>query len=177
MPHKWEPVCPEPLGLVRPVRVDPTGVTGPTKAQAAGDDWRQTSWGFHVPADTRSDLPEQRILEQSVRLPAGGVVTGWAASRLHRAGLLDGLAPDGVTRLPVPLALGVSGRIRGDSRIVRLHEPLAASDRTLRYGIPCAVIERAVFDGMRLASGGSVSRWCGSPAPTCRSEPWSPTGC
>jgi hypothetical protein len=28
-PHKWDPVCPPPTGLVRPVRIDPTGLTGP----------------------------------------------------------------------------------------------------------------------------------------------------
>ncbi len=151
MPHKWDPECPEPRGLVSPVRVDPAGVTGPTKAQAAGPLWRRTSWGLHVRSATPTDVPEQRILEQSMRLPTGGVVTGWAGCRLHRVGLLDGLATDGATQLPVPLAVGVSGRIRGDTRIVRLHEALAGADRTGRYGIPCAVIERAAFDAMRLA--------------------------
>jgi len=151
MPHKWDPECPEPSGLVRPVRVDRKGKAGPTKAQVAGSRWRQTSWGFHVPAGTPTDVPEQRILEQSVRLPAGGVVTGWAACRLHGVGLLDGLDTDGVTQLPVPLAIGVSGRVRGDSRVRLVHEPLAEDDRTKRYGIPCAVIERAAFDAMRLA--------------------------
>lgn len=150
MVHRWDPVCPEPRDLVRPVRVDPSGVAGPTRGRAAGPRWRQTSHGFYVPADTPSDLPEQRILEQSVRLPAGGVVTGWAGCRLHRVGLLDGLAPDGVTQLPVPLALGTAGRIRGDASILRLHEPLDPGDVTTRYGIPCATVERAAFDAMRL---------------------------
>lgn len=151
MPHKWDPVCPEPRRLVRPVRVDPTGASGPTRGQAAGPGWRRTSHGFHVPSDTPRGLPEQRILEQSVRLPAGGAVTGWAGCRLHRVGLLDGLAPDGVTQLPVPLALGTTGRIRGDEQIVRLYEALAREDVTSRYGIRCVVVERAAFDAMRLA--------------------------
>jgi hypothetical protein len=151
MPHKWDPECPEPKSLVRPVRVDPTGEAGPTRGQAAGPDWRQTSFDFYVPADTPTDLPEQRIIEQSVRLPKGGVVTGWAGCRLHRVGLIDGLAPDGVTRLPVPLTLGVEGRIRGDDQITRLYDRLATADRTNRYRIPCAVIERAALDAMRIA--------------------------
>ncbi|HEY6932958.1 MAG TPA: hypothetical protein VI452_06120 [Marmoricola sp.] len=151
MTHKWDPVCPEPRGLVRPGRIDPTGATGPTRGQAAGPRWRRTSRGCYVPVDTPTTVPEQRILEQSVRLPAGGVVTGWAAARLHRVGLLDGLAGDGHTPLPVPLALGLHGRIRGDTSIVRLYEALAPADVTSRYGIPCAVIERAVFDALRLA--------------------------
>ena len=41
-----------------------------------------------------------------MRLPAVGAVTGWAACRLHGAAFFDGLAPDGVTPLPVPLAVG-----------------------------------------------------------------------
>jgi hypothetical protein len=104
-----------------------------------------------VPASTPTDVPEQRILEQSVRLPAGGAVTGWAAGRLHRAGLIDGLAPDGVTRLPVPLVIGLHSRIRGDEQVVLLRQPLEPTDVTARYGIPCTRIERAAFDAMRLA--------------------------
>jgi hypothetical protein len=150
--HKWDPVCPEPKGLVRPVRIDPAGVTGPTRGQAAGRGWRRTSQGFHVPAGTPVNVPEQRILEQSVRLPAGGAVTGWAACRLHRVGLLDGLAPDGVTRIPVPLVIGPDSRIRGDAGIVRLRERLERDDITSRYGIPCTTVERAAFDAMRLAA-------------------------
>lgn len=151
MTHKWDVECPEPTNLVKPVRRDPTGKSGPTRGQAAGPHWRQTSQGFYVPVGTPTDLPEQRILEQSVRLPPGGVVTGWAGCRLHRVGLVDGLGPDGVSELPVPLALGRRGRVRGDARIRRLYDPLNAADRTARYGIACATIERAAFDAMRIA--------------------------
>lgn len=151
MPHKWDPVCPEPRHLVRPVRIDPAGVRGPTRGQAQGPNWRASSHGWYVPAHTPSEVPEQRILEQSVRLPAGGAVTGWAACRLHRAGLLDGLEPDGRTQIPVALALPPECRLRKDERVVLLREPMAASDLTRRYGIPCTVIERAAFDAMRLA--------------------------
>jgi hypothetical protein len=150
MRHKWDPECPEPKGLVSPVRIDPRGLTGPTRGQAAGSAWRQTSRGFYVPAGTPTEVPEQRIVEQAARLPAGAVVTGWAGCRLHRVGLIDGLGPDGVTKMPVPLALG-GRKIRGDGRIVRLYDALEPNDRTSRYGIPCAIIERAAFDAMRLA--------------------------
>ena len=34
MPHKWDPVCRAPKRLVRPVRTDRLGVTGPTPEQA-----------------------------------------------------------------------------------------------------------------------------------------------
>jgi hypothetical protein len=36
MPHRWDPIAPPVTDLVRPVRVDPTGLTGPTRAQARG---------------------------------------------------------------------------------------------------------------------------------------------
>ena len=149
--HKWDAVCPEPVGLVRPVRIDPTGRTGPTRGQAAGPHWRTTSHGHHVPDTAPSHLPEQRVLEQSVRLPAEGAVSGWAACRLHRVGLIDGLAADGVTQLPVPLVVGRRARLRDDEQVRILREPLEDTDRTSRYGIPCTVIERAAFDAMRLA--------------------------
>ena len=78
MPREWDLKCRFPAGLVRPVRVDPTGITGPTPHQARGPSWRRTSHGFYVPAGTGSDLPEQRILEASVQ--------GFAGQRGYRLG-------------------------------------------------------------------------------------------
>ena len=97
---------------MRPVRVDPSGLSGPTRRQASGRYWRRTSPGFYVPVDTRSELPEQHILEQSMRLPAGGAVTGWAACRLHGRNFFDGMEPDGRTPIPVPLNVGPHGNLR-----------------------------------------------------------------
>ena len=149
--HPWEPVAAPPRGLVRPVPVDPTGTAGPTRGQAAGPHWRRTSPGLYVPAGTPCDVPEQRILEQSARLPDGGAVTGWAACRLAGAGLIDGLAADRRTRLPVPLALGQHGRIRGDDRVVCLYDALGPAEVTVRYGIRTTRVLRAAFDAVRLA--------------------------
>ena len=36
------------------------------------------------PVGTPTDVPEQRVLEQSMRLPDGGAVTGWAATSRYR---------------------------------------------------------------------------------------------
>lgn len=149
--HRWDPVCPIPHDLTRPVRIDPTGRTGPTKRQASGPRWIRTSHGFYLPADTPRDLPEQRILEQSVRLPSGGAVTGWAACRLHRAALIDGLGRDGRTPLPVPLALGPTGNIRADDQVLLTYERLDATEVVLRLGMPCVDPLRATFDAMRQA--------------------------
>jgi len=152
--HKWEMVCPKPKGLVLPVRTDPEGAAGPTKAAVRGRGWRQTSHGFYVPASTPTDLLEQRIIEQSVRLPGFGAVTGWAACRLHRANFFDGLAPDGKTLIPVPLALGRRGNIRGDSQVSLNYDLLSPREVTVACGVPVTRRERAVFDAMRFATSG-----------------------
>lgn len=148
--HRWEPVCRPPRGLVAPVTVDPTGVAGPTRGQSRGPRWRRTSRGLYVPTAV-ADLPEQRILEQSMRLPAVGAVTGWAACRLHGAAFFDGLAPDGVTRLPVPLAVGPGGCIRPVDGVLLTFDRLPAHDVVRRQGIPVVDAARAVFDAARLA--------------------------
>ncbi|MGI8900321.1 MAG: hypothetical protein ACR2HA_05235 [Nocardioides sp.] len=151
-PHRGAPVARPPQGLVRPVPIDPTGRTGPTRGQAAGTRWRTNSRGFHVPAWVDGDCPEQRVLEQSLRLPAGGAVMGWAGCRLLSANFFDGLARDGVTRLPVPLALGRGGNIREDDRVTVSRDPLLDDEVVWVYGIPCTTPERATFDAVRTAT-------------------------
>lgn len=150
--HKWARVCRPPAGLVRPLRTDSTGITGPTPGAARGKHWRRTSQGWYVPADTSLDVPEQRVLEQSVRLPDGAAVTGWAACRMHGAGLIDGLAPDGRTRIPVGLALGgANRRIQSDPSVRLSFERLAQSEVVSRQGVRVTIPLRAVFDAMREA--------------------------
>ncbi len=104
-----------------------------------------------MPAHVTDDLPEQRVLEQSMRLPTGGAVTGWAACRCWRAAFFDGLMPDGRTRRPVPLAIGPAGRIRElpGSRILR--DRLDPAEVVVLDGVPCTVRLRALFDEMRVA--------------------------
>lgn len=136
---------------VLPVRVDPTGRAGPTRGQARGPHWRQTSYGFFVPSHVDGTDPVQRVAEQSVRLPRGGAVTGWAAGRLLGASYLDGLEPDGTTRLPVPLAIASTGNIRGDAGVLLLRDVLPPEEVTMVLGIPCVIPERAAFDAMRTA--------------------------
>ncbi|GAA4380130.1 hypothetical protein [Nocardioides caricicola] len=68
-------------GVVAPVRVDPRGRTGPTRAEARGEGWRRSSWGLYVPSWVDDQSVEQRIVEAAAHLPAYGGVTGWAALR------------------------------------------------------------------------------------------------
>ncbi|WP_151084244.1 hypothetical protein [Nocardioides cynanchi] len=91
-------------GLVDPVRRDPAGLRGPTPKQARGRYWRATSHGLFVPADVDGSVPEQRIVEAAAVLPSYGGVTGWAALRWMGARWFGGLAPDGLTELPIWLA-------------------------------------------------------------------------
>lgn len=99
-------------GVVVPVPVDRTGVTGPTRRAARGGEWRRTSKGLYAPAYVDPDTPAQRIIEAAAAAPDGGAVTGWAG--LHWAGgrWFDGRGPDGRTLLPVPLAIGHNRMIR-----------------------------------------------------------------
>lgn len=143
----FHPRCPPPTGLVGPVRVDPVGLVGPRRGTAAGPSWRTTSHGLVVPADVPLTV-EQRILEAATRLPSGGMVTGWAALRLAGAAWFDGLAPDGVRLLPVPVLLPHASRIRSAGVLVTrtrrvLPEPVA------RSGILCAPSETALLHELR----------------------------
>ncbi len=149
--HRWQPVCRPPRGLVRPVRLDPQGRTGPTRGQARSRRWRQSSRGFYVPAEVDATVPEQRILEASVRLPAAGAVTGWASLRLMRGGFFDGLRPDGRTVRPVPLVCGPGQGRRPREGIEWLEDRLALEELRVLHGIPVTRAERAVFDEMRRA--------------------------
>lgn len=147
--HRWDPVCPPPRDLVRPVRIDPMGQDGPRRGEAAGPNWRRTSQGFYVPASVDGARPEQRVVEQSARLPEGGAVTGWAACRLRGANFFDGLEADRRTRMPVPLAIGATGHIRKDSAVHISRERLDPDEVVVRYGVPCTREQRALFDEMR----------------------------
>jgi hypothetical protein len=95
-----------------------------------------------------ADVPEQRILEQSMRL-TGGAVTGWAACRMHGGAFFDGLRRDGRTPLPVPLNCGPLHQIRrlpGDD----LRRDHLLDDEIVDVrGVRCTVPTRATFDAMR----------------------------
>ena len=112
------------------------------------------AWGLYVPADTDSDVVEQRIVEAAARLPAHSAVSAWAALRWRGANFFDGLGNGGRTRLPVPLLVG--GNIRPDPRVAVSHEQLPPCEIETVAGIPVTMVERAVFDEMRRT--GSVRR-------------------
>lgn len=146
--HHWDPVCDPPKRLVRPVPLDPTGLSGPTRGQARSSKWRSASRGLYLPASVDSSLPEQRVLEASVLLPPGGAVTGWAALRLMRGSFFDGLMPDGATERPVMLAVGRDLHRTDPPGVRYSRAPVERNQVIVRQGIPCVLPERAVFDEM-----------------------------
>jgi hypothetical protein len=64
------------------------------------------------------------------------------------ARFFDGLLPDGVTVMPVPIVTG-GPALRRDERIVVLRDRIGADEIVVRHGIPCARELRALFDAMR----------------------------
>ena len=148
MSETWSPVAPR-VRLVRPVRVDPTGRTGPTRGTAHGPGWRRIAEGLYVPVAVEESLVEQRIVEQGARLTRG-VVTGWAALRLLGGGYFDGLARDGRTRLAVPIAAN-GDRLRAGAQADVRRVTVDEADVLIRYGVRCAIPEPALFDAVRWA--------------------------
>lgn len=87
---------------------------------------------------------EQRILEQSVRLPRAGGVTAWASLRWRGAAFFDGTEEGGRRVLPVPLL----GNIRSDHRVQVSKAQFAAAEREMVDGVACAKTTRALYDEM-----------------------------
>ncbi len=147
MPHRWDPIAPPVSGLVHPIRIDPTGRVGPTRAQARGSRWQISSPGLVVPAQVSDDLVEQRIIEASAR--GGAVVTGWAALRLHGGNFFDGLARDGADSAPGARRRKRSDGFASEHGIRVVEDRIPPDEVVIVHGIRCATVERALFDEMR----------------------------
>lgn len=149
MDEFWTPTCAPPADLVRPVPVDPEGMAGPTKRQAAGRRWRRTSRGFYVPADVDGVRPEQRAIEQAERVRGSGALSGWAACRLHGARFFDGRHHGGRQPLPVPLVVWGPGRPDSDDGCAVSQEPVEPHEVWRRCGMDVVEPQRALFDELR----------------------------
>lgn len=149
----WRPFGARPQGLFWPVKVDPTGSTGPTRGQTRGRAWRRSSAGFYVPSAVDSERVEQRILEAAAPLQHGEAVTGWAALRWRGAVFFDGRLPDGSLR-PIRLLRRAGARQPPGGEIVHHRHGLAPYDAEEVDGLSCTSVARALFDEMRL--GGDV---------------------
>ena len=147
---RWALIAPPVSGLVCPVPVD--GAGGPTRGKARGSRWRCPYPGLAVPSSVSDELVEQRILEAYVGAGHGVVVTGWAGLRLRGGGFFDGLARDGATRLPVPIAAN-GRRIEPRAGVLLTRDRIPEDEVTLVHGIRCATAERSLFDEIRRVPG------------------------
>jgi hypothetical protein len=128
--------------VVMPLRVDPRGAVGPTPGQARGRRWRKVGKGLYVPADVDPTPTAQRIVEAVAG--TGGSVTGWAALFWMRATWFNGLAGDGSTPLPVPIALHDRPRVRARPGVVLSEDWLFEGDVVHVDGLPVTVPARSV---------------------------------
>jgi hypothetical protein len=140
---------PERPGIVAPVRVDPRGLTGPTRAQARGAGWRRSSWGFYVPSWTDPDVVEQRIVEAAAHLPRYGAVTGWAALSWMGGRWFAGTDGRGA-QVPVTLATGgLHARARPGIEVCE--EKMEPRDFLVVDGLRVTTPARSVCWAMRYA--------------------------
>ncbi|HEY0642500.1 MAG TPA: hypothetical protein VGD39_03710 [Nocardioides sp.] len=102
-----------------------------------------------MPSHVDRAVAQQRVIEVAATLPSYAAVTGWAACLLNGAAWFDGLAPDGRTALPVPVAVGPRGGVRRGPHVAVSFEALPEWDVWERYGARVTRPERAVFDEMR----------------------------
>lgn len=137
--------------VTAPVGVDPTGIHGPTARQARGKAWRRTAPGLYVPAEVDPSAVEQRIVEAAVGLPDGTAVTGWAALAWERTKWFNGLAPDGRTPLPVPVALDDNRMLASRAGVRLSNDWLFDDDIVWVDGIPITQPERSVTFAARRA--------------------------
>ena len=77
-----------------------------------------------------------------------GPSPGGRPSRLLGAGYLDGIGPRRRTRLAVPVAAN-GDRLRSSDALDVHRVSIEEGDVVIRYGVRCAMPERALFDAMR----------------------------
>ncbi len=138
-------------GVVWPVRLDPTGVSGPTRGQARSIRWRRSSHGYHVPSDVDSDDLNQRIAEAGAPMADTHAVTGWAALHWLGGRWFSGRRADGSA---VPVDVLVSTRDPNPRTGVELSGEGTGPDNLL------------VVDGLRVTSGVWSTSFAMRHAPT-----------
>ena len=138
-------------GLAAPGPVDPTGESGPTRGQVRASGWRRTSRGLYVRSEVEQS-PQQRVLEAGVLLPPVGAVTGWGALCWYGGHWFSGLAGDGISPLPVPVA-SPRRSIRPQPLLQLCEERFSLRDTKVVDGIRTSSEVRATAFAMRYAGG------------------------
>ncbi|MEQ6901095.1 hypothetical protein [Nocardioides sp. YIM 152588] len=137
-------------GVVAPVAVDPTGLTGPTRKQARGPRWRGTSANRFVPAGVDPTGLEQRIVEAIAGAPDGAAVTGWAALAWNGGRWFTGTTATGAP-MPVPIAIDDHRTLVRVPGALACHDWLFDGEVTTVDGIPITVPERSLSFALRRA--------------------------
>lgn len=138
-------------GIVSPRRIDPAGITGPTRGQARGPRWTKVGPALYRPIDA-PDTVAQRIVDAVAGMPDGSAATGWAALFWSGAQWFPGTAADG-SPLPVPVAVGDRHAKRRSEGVVVSEDWLFATDVTHVDGLPITVPARSVTYEARVADG------------------------
>lgn len=145
---RWDEPRP---GLVRPARLDPAGITGPTRGQARNlARYRRSSFGFYVPTWSDPDNVDQRILEASVVLHPGQAVTGWAALRWLGGAWCEGVDVPGGRR-PIELLISTHDVAPQDGFVVS-GEGTGTENIRIVDGVPVTVPAWSVAFMMRRAT-------------------------
>lgn len=143
------PTYPHRAGLVAPVRVDASGLRGPTPGQARGRHWRRSSRGWYVP----SDVPlsgAQRTLEASVILHPGAGITGAAALGWQGGRWFPGMGPDGA---PLDVPVVTQRFIRPQRGVFVSQEFFNPAESVVVDGLPLTPAMRSVsFEARRASS-------------------------
>jgi len=142
MNDEWRPRLASPPAFVGPVAVDPAGITGPTRGQAAGPRWRRSSRNRYVRAGVDARQPGQRVAEAAAR-SSTATVTGWASLLLQQAAFFDGRSR--ARLLPVLLVEG-DERLRSAPGVTISHAKVSPSEVLVRCGLRCTIPERALVD-------------------------------
>lgn len=138
--------------VVVPVRVDPTGRTGPTKYQARTVGWRRSSHALYVPSSVDATSADQRVVEAAAALQEDyGGVTGWAALAWLRARWFDGTPWGGGPARQVTLAVGGNRWTRPQQTFETSEERLAPRDLVVVDGVRITTAVRSVCFEMRYA--------------------------
>ena len=152
------PFHPRRPGLVRPVRIDPAGLVGPTRAQTQGAGWRRTSRGLYLPVRCPADSVEQVLVEVAASLPRHSSLTGWAALHWLHAPWSDGGRADG-SRRPVPVLVG-NHRMTARPELLISSEGHRPADVREIDGLPITSPVWAVaFEARRAATLEAAVRW------------------
>jgi hypothetical protein len=120
-------------GLVRPVRIDPSGADGPTRKQARGRAWRRCFNGLYVPSHVDGSDPQQRALEAASVVPSDGALTGWAALAWTNVRWIDGTDRHGALTPATIVTPGHNTREREGLAIS--HERLLPKERNTYDGV------------------------------------------